>query len=139
MKIRFLFITKAFLLVNTLCVAQEANLKKMTEIEMYNEYCQLINNIHNIIEENNRLQESINILERNLSNEDITLTPKQKGANVIDSPKSERLKADKKKKEKQIKKDDNDTKKESSESNKKKPKQDKEYQGKLDEPITDEK
>lgn len=137
MKIRLLFITIAFLLVNTFCVAQDADIKKMKEKEMYNEYCKLINNIHDIIEANNKLQESINILERNLSNEDKTLTPKQKESKVTDSPKSERPKADKKKT--QIKKDDNDTKKDSSESNKKKPKQDKEYQGKLDEPITDEK
>ena len=137
MKIRLLFITIAFLLVNTFCVAQDADIKKMKEKEMYNEYCKLINNIHDIIEANNKLQESINILERNLSNEDKTLTPTQKESKVTDSPKSERPKADKKKT--QIKKDDNDTKKDSSESNKKKPKQDKEYQGKLDEPITDEK
>ena len=137
MKIRLLFITIAFLLVNTFCVAQDADIKKMKEKEMYNEYCKLINNIHDIIEANNKLQESINILERNLSNEDKTLTPKQKESKVTDSPKSERPKANKKKT--QIKKDDNDTKKDSSESNKKKPKQDKEYQGKLDEPITDEK
>ena len=34
MKIRLLFITIAFLLVNTFCVAQDADIKKMKEKEM---------------------------------------------------------------------------------------------------------